>query len=333
MFIRIFQKSHWYTPLLLLLVAAILWMDAFLYPERALETISGTGFGIYELLLPAMIVYPTASIILAFLMLNVQVFLLNYAATTKGFTDRYAALPGLVYLLLMSSTEGMIAPHPVLFANLFLIPVVIKLFNAYEGEHIIKEVFNISFLTALSSLFFFPALAFFLVVIVSVFIYYIVNLRRIIGAFIGLLTPYFFFFMYFFMHEGIFHLPSDLSVSIQIFSVFDLDINMFEQFFIVLLSLLSVFSILRLQLVYKATKPIRIRKRISMLLIVLLFSVLSYMLSIDNIHVHYGIIVIPLSIALSVFFYDFRHNRFSELLFGLFVLMVLVSRFSGYYVS
>lgn len=333
MLLRIFHKSHWYTPVLLLLVAATLWMDAFFNPERALETISGSGFGLYELLLPKMYKYPTASIVLAFLMLIVQVFLLNYAATAKGFTDRYAALPGLVYLLLMSSTEGMIAPHPVLFANLFLIPAVIKLFNAYEGEHIIKEVFNIGFLTAMSSLFFFPALAFFMVLIVSVFIYYIVNLRRIIGAFIGLLTPYFFFSLYFFMLEENIQLPADLSVSMQMMSVFDLDINVFEQVFIALLSLLSVFSILRLQLVYKATKPIRIRKRITMLLIVLLFSVLSYMLSIDNIHVHYGIIVIPLSIALSVFFYDFRHHRFSELLFGLFVLMVLASRFSGYYVS
>lgn len=70
-----------------------------------------------------------------------------------------------------------------------------------------------------------------------------------------------------------------------------------------------------------------------MLIIILLFSVLSYVLAIDNIHVHYGMVMIALSIALSVFFYDIRYNKFTEVLFAIFMLLALAGRFSGYLLS
>jgi hypothetical protein len=333
MLVRIFKKSHWYSPLLLLFIAALLWLDAFLYPERAMETISGPGNAFYDMLLPLMNAYPLVAVAFAFLMLMMQVFMINYVATSKGFTDRYSALPGLTYLLLMCSSAAMIAPHPVLFANAFLIPAVNKLLNAYENEQIAKQVYNIGFLIAMAGLFFLPALAFFPVLIVSVIIYYIVNLRRIIASFLGLFTPFFFFSLYYFMKTASF-LPSDnTDIDIHPLSIFYLDVNIYEQIFIVFLSLLSFFSILRLQLVYKGTKPIRIRKRITMLIIILFFSVLSYVLAVDNIQVHYGMVMISLSIALSVFFYDIRQRRFSEILFGLFVLSTLAGRFSEYLLS
>lgn len=333
MLVRIFKKSHWYSPLLLLIAAALLWLDAFISPDKAIGSISESGNALYNILLPAITAYPGMAVAIAFLLLLMQVFMINNVATSKGFTDRYSALPGLIYLLLMCSSAGMIAPNPVLFANAFLIPAVNKLLNVYEDEHAIKEVFNISFLIALASLFFLPALAFFLALILSIFIYYIVSMRTIIAAVFGLITPFFFLSLYFFMQEGLFLLHYDPDVTIKPLIIFDVDINIYEKMFTVALSLLSFFSILRLQLVYKGTKPIRIRKRISMLLMVLLFSVLSYALAVDNIHVHYGMIIIPLSITLSVFFYDIRNTRLTELLFGVFLLLVLAGRFSGYFLS
>ncbi len=333
MLVRIFKKSHWYSPLLLLIVAALLWMDVFISPDKAIDTISGSGNGLYNMLLPAITAYPGMAVAIAFLLLMLQVFMINHVATTKGFTDRYSALPGLIYLLLMSSTEGMIAPNPVIIANVFLIPAVNKLLNVYEDEHVIKEVFNISFLIALASLFFLPAMAFFLVLLLSIFVYYIVNIRTIIAAIVGLITPFFFLSLYFFMQDGLVVLNYDLDINISPLIIFDVDINIYEKIFTVALSFLSFFSILRLQLVYKGTKPIRVRKRISMLLIVLLFSVLSYALAVDNIHVHYGLIIIPLSISLAVFFYDIRNIRLSEILFGVFLVLVLAGRFSGYFLS
>jgi hypothetical protein len=330
MLVRIFKKSHWYSPLLLLFIAALLWMDAFLYPERAIDTISGPGNAFYEMVFPLMTAYPRAAVTFAFILLMMQVYMINYVATSKEFTDRYSALPGLTYLLLMCSTAAMIAPHPVLFANAFLIPAVNKLLNAYENEQIAKQVFNIGFLIAMASLFFLPALAFFPVLIVSVIIYYIVNLRRIIASFLGLFTPYFFLSLYYFMKTASFLPPDMMDIDIHPLGIFYLDVNIYEQVFIVVLSLLSFFSILRLQLVYKGTKPIRIRKRITMLIIILLFSVLSYVMSNDNIQVHFGMVMVSLSIALSVFFFDIRKRRFTEILFGLFVLLTLAGRFSDH---
>lgn len=333
MLVRIFKKSHWYSPLLLLLAAALLWMDAFISPGKAIDTIIGSGNALYNVLLPAIKSYPGLAVATTFFLLMLQVFMINHVATTKGFTDRYSALPGLIYLLLMSSTEGMIAPNPVILANAFLIPAVNKLLNVYEDEHVIKEVFNISFLIALASLFFLPALAFFLALLLSIFVYYIASFRAIFAAMAGLIAPYFFLSLYFFIQTGQVFLNFNYDAEIQPLAIFELDVNIYEQVFVVILSLLSFFSILRLQLAYRSTKPIRVRKRITMLIIILLFSVLSYVLAIDNIHVHYGMVMIALSIALSVFFYDIRYNKFTEVLFAIFMLLALAGRFSGYLLS
>lgn len=330
MLIRIFKIAHWYTPLLMLAVGALLWLDVFINPAAAISKISDTGGPFYEILRPLLTDYPIVSVTLSFILLVVQAILLNLVATSKSFTERFSALPGLFYLVLMCSTSIMIAPHPVLFANLFLILALDKLFDVQQEEHVAKQVFNTGFMIALAALFHYPAIVFLLALIASIFVFYLVSFRTIIAAIIGFITPFAFLALYYYITDMLVEWLAHLTISIKPLLVFELETGIYQKAFIAAVSLLSVFSFLRLQLIYKSSKPIRIRKRITVLVLYFLVSVASFLVVVNHVYVHYGIMLIPLSIALAVFFYDLRNTRLAEIVFIILFILILASRYAGY---
>ncbi len=332
MIVRVFKKVSWYSQLLLVLIGVLLWFSAFLAPAKSINGIADPAAPLYELIRPLLLQYQLTAVITALILVIIQAFVVNHLATTKSFTDRYSLLPGVLYLLLMSSTTVMIAPHPVLFANTFLIPALSKLLDAYDEEHYMKEIFNIGFLIAIAGLFYYPALTLFLALIISIFMYYIVNLRTLIAAFIGLLTPFIFLSVYFFLRDMFAEWLAEFQIVVQPFLVFELETDIYQKAFIGVLTLLAFFAFFRLQVIYKSTKPIRIRKRITILLLFFVISVASFLVAVDHIYVHYGILIIPLSIALAVFFYDLRNSKLSEVLFGILLLLVIAARFASYYI-
>ncbi|MDR4988580.1 MAG: hypothetical protein RG741_07070 [Bacteroidales bacterium] len=333
MFVRVFRKVYWYTPILLLLISGLLWLKLFIYPPDNL-IVTGTGSGpLFDLLIPFFTDKPLLTAITSFVVLMVQVFYINQVATSKEFTDRYSALPGLIYLLLMSSTPAMISFYPLLFANLFLIPALNKLFDVYDEESISRELFNAGFLIAMAGLFYYPALTFYLALITSVFLYYIVSLRRIIASLLGLISPALMLFVYFLLVDEFLHWYEELTFVAKPLQLLELEISIYQKLFIGVLSVFSIVAFLRMQLIYKTAKPIRTRKRITLLYLFFFISVLSYLLAHDFSHVHHALLTIPLTITLAVFFYDMRSQRLTEILFGILLLFILAGRAMVYIIS
>ncbi len=333
MLIGIFRKVYWYTPLLLLLIGGLLWLRMILSPAGEI-ILSGTGSGpLFNLLLPFFSDKPVLTILTSFVVLMVQVFYINQVATSKEFTDRYSALPGLIYLLLMSSTPAMISYYPLLFSNLFLIPALNKLFDVYDEKSISRELFNAGFLIGMAGLFYYPALTFYLALIISVFLYYIVSLRRIIASLLGLITPVLMLFVYFLLVDELTHWYEELTFVARPFQLFELETGIYQKLFIGVLSVLSMVAFLRMQLIYKTAKPIRTRKRITLLYLFFFISVLSYLLAHDFSHVHHALLSVPLTIALAVFFYDMKYRKLTEVLFGMLLLFILAGRIFPCFIS
>lgn len=294
MLVRFFRKTAWYSPILFVLIGVVLWSDVLLTPVKAINTITDPAGPLFELLRPLFEQYQMLTVLASMILLMIQSNVVNNVAVSKGFTERYSLLPGLMYMLLMCSTTVMVAPHPVLFANTFLIPAMGKLFDVYDEQHYIKEIFNIGFLISVAGLFYYPALTFILALIISIFMYYIVNLRTLIAAFVGLLTPFVFISAYFYLRD-VFNLwIENVRIVIQPFLIFEIETDIYQKAFIALLALLSFFAFFRLQVIYKTSKPIRMRKRITILLLFFLISVVSFLLAVDYITVHYGMLAIPL---------------------------------------
>ncbi len=332
MLIRTFRKAQWYTPFLLILFGVLFWMRAFLFPDGMPDRIADDNAPFFELLVPWITNYPQMSLVLAFVLLMGQVFFLNHIATSKGLTDRFSALPGLLYLLLMSSTPGMISLHPVLLANVFLLLALNKIFKVYHERQAIMEVLNVGLLMAVAGLFYYPALPLLLLLIFSLFLYFPVNLRTLLAALMGYVIPFFFLGLYYYMFDKLGEKLDAISIFIQPLEVFRQSLDIYQQAFAVALGLLSVFAFLRLQLLYLPDKPIRIRKRITVLSLFFLFSVLTYLVTLDYIYVHHGVLIIPLSIALAVFFSDMRNRKLAEAVFSILLLLILAGRFSAFFI-
>ncbi len=327
MLVRLFKKFTWYAPLLLILLALLLWIDVFFNPP-ALD-VSDCSAPLFNLLGGYWSQYPLGSTIFALCLLLIQAFYINYVATSNAFTERYSALPGLIYILLMSSSPSMISLNPILPANLFLIPAMNKLIDVYEEQSIAKELFNSGFLIGLASLFYYPAMILFLALIASVFVYYIVNFRRLFAAVLGLITPFVFLMTYLFLKDELLLWFGDLAVVIKPFVILELEINTYQKIFIGGLALFSILAFSHLQLVYKTAKPIRARKRITLLFLFFLISISSFLFSVNFAELHYGLLNITLSIALAVYFYNMRYRKLTEFLFTVLMILVLAGRFAA----
>ncbi len=331
MLVRLFKKASWYAPIILISLAAFLWFDLFFKPPDL--DFSDCSAPLFNLLGGYWSRFPLGASIFALILLLIQAFYINYVATSNAFTERYSALPGLIYILLMSSSPSMISLNPILLANLFLIPAMNKLIDVYEEESIAKELFNSGFLIGLASLFYYPAMILFLALIASVFVYYIVNSRRIFAALLGLITPFAFIMTYFFLRDELLLWYSDMAIVIKPFLILELETTLYQKIFIGGLALFSILAFSHLQLVYKAAKPIRTRKRITLLFLFFLISVSSYLFSLNFAELHYGLLNITLSIALAVYFYDMRYRKLTEILFTVLMILVLTGRFAGYFLN
>ena len=330
MLIHLFRKTQWHTPFLLLIIGAVLWFDAFMRPEASLAYIRTINAPLYNLFEPFVSAYPLAANIFSFLLLFFQVYLVNYVATSKAFTDKYSGLTALFYLLLMSSTPGMIAPHPVLFSNLFLLLALNKIFNVYREKQVRLEVFNVGLLIALAGLFYYPAMVFVFLLLIALFVYYQVNIKAFFATLLGFLTPFAFLWLYYFMQDKTDQLITELTIMVQPMLIFEQSPGQYEKLLIYMLALLSLFSFFRLQFINKRKRPIRIRKRINLLFLFFLFAAVSYFLTVHYLHVHYGLMMIPLSVALGSFFYEIKRKKMAETLFTVFFLLILAARFAGY---
>ncbi len=331
MLVGLFRKSHWYTPVLLVVAGSLLWIDSIWHPDRLPLHADLSSGPLYHLILPLLELSPLVSLLVAFTILIVQVLYINHIATLGEFTDRFSALAALIYLLIMSSTTTMIDVHPVLFANLFLILALNKIFKANQEHLVMVEVFDVGFLTALAGLFYFPAMAIFLLLIMSLFVYYLISMRAILAALFGVLTPFVFLGIYYFMTDKLESQIGAVAIHIEPLKILYGSPNMFEQVFMLTIGIMAMVAFLRLLLIFMPDKPIRMRKRIMVLFLFFVISLISYTIATDYIHIHHGMVAIPLSISLASFFDDMGRKKLSESVFGILVLVVLVSRFSVYF--
>ncbi len=328
---NVFRKVYWYTPLLLLLGGALLWLDAFVSPEKTLSVLAPTNAPLFTLIKPLILDHPLAGVMIAFLVLMVQVVLINHIASSNGLTDRYSALTGLLYLLLMCSTPGMIAPHPLLFANLFLLLALNKILKEYQEHEGMAETFNSGMLIAIAGLFYLPALLFFLLLIFSMVLYFRLNMRSIVASLLGFATPFFFLGLYYFMADMLHEQLHRFTITFRPWLIFKHSPDINVKASILGFVAFSLLSIARLIIAYMPDKLIRLRRRVRVLLLLFFVSALSYLFVIEYIHLHHALLAIPLSISLAIFFDDLKKGWLSELVFGILLLFILAGRFAGYW--
>ena len=199
----IFKKNNPYNNILLLFYGLILKLPSFINPYVPMPE-SMDGF-FYRLLLRWLetlnfsLIYP----LLSFLLIYIQALSLNRFVSNHRLNQKSTYLIGMSYLLITSLIPEWQQLSATLITNTFLIWILSKLSLLHNNQNPKTLIVNIGLMIGLASFFYFPALGFIFLVIISLIISRPFILPEWLLLFVGVFTPYYFFASWVFLTDRI----------------------------------------------------------------------------------------------------------------------------------
>lgn len=130
-----------------------------------------------------------------------QAIIFNKIITDQKLLLRSNHLPAMSYLLITSMFSEWNILSAQLIINTLLIWIWALIINLATNPNPKSALFNIGLIIGLSSFFYFPCLAFVLLIVFALIVMRPFNLSEWIIAFLGILTPYYFLFGYLFLTD------------------------------------------------------------------------------------------------------------------------------------
>jgi hypothetical protein len=185
---------------LLFILNLLLWINEIIHPVYVPGVYENHAMPLYQVILwlPIKASWWISSI--ACLMILIQGFLLNQLSSKFRLIDEGTYLPGILFVLFVSSFHQLHQLNPLLFAFICLLFSIHVIFPTYRIEKTIDPFFISMFLISVGSLFYFPLIFF----AIAMF-YFMLNTRSFywrewVVAILGLLTPYILAFSVYFMY-------------------------------------------------------------------------------------------------------------------------------------
>ncbi len=201
--VGIFKANNPFNTFLLFIYGLILKLAWFIHPHipveqktdgflfrKILELLEGTGSR-----LP--LIYPVITYILIF----AQAITFNKLINDQKMMQRANYLPAMSYLLLTSMFNEWNIFNAPLLINSLLIWVWARMSTLYSNTNPKTTLFNIGMMIGVSTFFYFPSLAFVLLIVFALIVSRPFVLAEWIISILGILTPYYFLFAYFFLTD------------------------------------------------------------------------------------------------------------------------------------
>lgn len=240
-------------------------------------------------------------------------------------------LPGLIYLLIACSFEHWSQLSPAMLSNTVLILFLDRLLALSRQENALVSVFDLGFLVAIGSLFYFSFIVHFITLFVGIVLLRPFILREWLAGFAGLFTPYFLTGTYYYWYDslstfvnsffitsftnGLPHVAFSHSVTIWLLSPL-----------LILLLVISLFNLQRLLL--KST--IQLRKSYTIVLWAFLFTAGSTLLNTTLTFAHFSSIAVPLSFLAFHFFMTIEKNKLVETVHTILFVSIIVLQYQQF---
>jgi hypothetical protein len=196
--IRFFRENQTSSLFFIPVIAIFLWIYGFLYATpQSTESV----MPLYETVLYLTGNIPFINTLLAFILLLGQAFFLNKIIDDYSLLGKRSNMPPLIYVVCMSSLPGVLGLHPVIFVNFLILLACNKLYGTYRREQSVSDIFDSALFLSLATLFYFPAILFFLMLWIYLMVFRTFFWREWVATFIGMLLPYFFVFSYYFWND------------------------------------------------------------------------------------------------------------------------------------
>jgi len=171
-------------------VCLLLWIPGFFKAESALKAYDSSLLnGISSL--PVII-----QVFISIILVSVGALYLNYVTTKHDVIFQHSYLPALMYVVLMSFHREVTQFHPLLVSNILIIRALDKTFSLFKNDSPVSPIFDASFLLAVATLLYFPAILFFFLLLYSIYNLRSFNFREMMIAVVGFTLPFFFLAVY-----------------------------------------------------------------------------------------------------------------------------------------
>lgn len=263
--------------------------------------------------------------IISIFILLFQAIQINRLVSLNRLTNENSLFPGVFYLLMVSTTIEFVPLHPMLLANTFIILMFLDVFKQTRNIQLQLDMFNVGLSVGLASLFYFPYVTFLILGILGVIYLRTYKWVDTVRALMGLVVPYFLLGTIIFLFDN---LPDLWNLHIKGSMAF-LDMNIaltWKNYVLIgvyaLIMLISVF----MSRTYSSGVNIHVRKKISVLFITLLGSLILMLLCADTNIRSLLFLVFPLSIVMAAMFLELE-PQFAEILHILLFIMALIFQY------
>ena len=247
----------------------------------------------------------------------------NRIATKHGLLYAQSMITLLTFSLMVSAFLSVQKLNPVLFYLLFFTHGLERILGQSEGR-IVNRCFDAAFLIGIGSLIYIKGLFIFPFILVAMGILRILNLQNILSALAGLLLPFILSFTYFFMLDQLPWFLHEIQENI-LANPGQYNHTLFSQFFIastILLLALAMLSTVRSLPLRKVKVRFYFRIFIWMLLLTTGILLTPF----------FSMEILPIasvgaSVLLASFFERIVNNKIREVLFALFVALIISGQF------
>lgn len=261
---------------------------------------------------------PVVNVLIAVTFTFMQALYLNKVVNKYNLLARSTFLPALLYVALASLFNSFLVLSPALLCNFLLIAIIDKLLSLYYNNKSKSLLFDLGILIAVGTLFYFPFIAFFPIIWISLVIFKPFNWREWLVSLIGFGTVFLnLFFIYFLLGRSAEFTNIWLPLRKKLITT--LPQENYDYFALIIpVVILGLFIIKIRQNFYKSM--VHTRKSFQVLAFIFLLGLTSFYLNFTFNESHFLLCVPPIAIYMAYYFNAGKKRWLYESLFALMVL-------------
>lgn len=269
---------------------------------------------------------PIANISIAIAITYLQAVLFNQIINKHGILGKSTFLPAASYILVCSVFTPFLSFTPPLLCNFFLLFIFNKILVEYKNNSSIAAMFDLGLVVALGTLFYFPFVAFLMLLWIALLLFKPFYWREWVSVLIGFLTLMFILGVYYYWNGklmGFIEIWKPLSTKLPIY--INIQVLDYMVLFPIAICVLLSFYYLN-QNFFKSY--VLVRKSFQLAIFILLIAILSFYLKSDFRINHFLLCAIPIALSISYYFVSAKKKWVFESLFLSIIVAILYFQFT-----
>jgi len=195
----ILKSNHPFVIILIIFFGLGIWIYSFIDPVGIAIPADKMNMPFYEFIAGKIAFDSVFSILITFLLVLLQAFLLVQFNKRYILINYRTYLPAFFYVVIASSFIQIHRFNPVIIGTLFVFVAINFIYSTYRSEYALNKIFLAGFFISVASLLWAPFSIFFFIIWISLTILRPFIGREWIVGILGFLSPYLFIFVYFFV--------------------------------------------------------------------------------------------------------------------------------------